>query len=570
MPAFNMAASGRLKGTAMRGGQVFMEGLVAHGVDCIFGNPGTTENSLLDRLIDTPQIQYYVTLHEGIAVCAASFYAQASGKTGIVNLHVAPGLGNGIGMMYGALKANSPLIVTAGQQDTRMRMREPLLSHDLVAMAEPVAKWSAEPRSADEIGPMLRRAFKVANEPPRGPVFMSLPVDVMEQETDIGPSTSGDLMYAAIADVAGVAQLANALASSAAPAIVIGDDVATEGASAALVRLAEATGASIWQQGLRTQASFPNSHPNYCGRLPFEAAGIRKALTPHDLILLTGGPFFEEIWFDAAAALPDSAIVIQLESNYQRIALNFSPDLGLIGHLRATLERLLTDIETLGSATLRDAATTRNALLAEQQLNARESARDRLARQGDALPMTPARAIHEMSQVLPERTIVVDETITASLEVSTQFEYNEPGDFFAGAGGGIGQGIAGAVGVQVAQPDRRVLALSGDGSAMYSIQALWTAVHHQLPIVFVILANREYRILKHNLDIYRQRFNAGSNKPYPHMDLTSPTLGFPALAQGMGMAAEAVTNPGEIGPALQRAFAANAPYLIEVEISGKP
>ena len=134
----------------MRGGQVFMESLALHGVEAIFGNPGTTENPLLDRLIDYPDIRYFVALHEGVAVCAASFYAQATGKTAVANLHVAPGLGNGIGMMYGALKAQSPLIVTAGQQDTRMRLNEPLLSHDLVAMAAPVVKWSVEPRTADE------------------------------------------------------------------------------------------------------------------------------------------------------------------------------------------------------------------------------------------------------------------------------------------------------------------------------------------------------------------------------------------------------------------------------------
>jgi benzoylformate decarboxylase len=554
----------------MRGGQVFMESLVAHDVDCIFGNPGTTENSLLDRLIDTPEIHYYVTLHEGVAVGAASFYAQASGKTGIVNLHVAPGLGNGIGMIYGALKANSPLIVTAGQQDTRMRLREPLLSHDLVAMAEPVTKWSAEPRSADEIGPMLRRAFKIANEPPRGPVFISLPVDIMEQETDIGPSTSGDLNYAAVADAAGRQQLAGLFIASASPALVVGDDVATEGAGAALIELAERTGASVWHQGLRAQISFPNTHPNYRGRLPFEAAGINKMLAGHDVILLTGGSFFEEIWFDKESALPAAATVIQLESNHQRLALNFTPDLGLVGNLRATLEQLVSELEAVASSGFRDIASQRNAQLAKDQQAARDAASDRLQRQGDTLPMTPARAVFEMSQVLPEGTIVVDESITASLEVATQFDYNGPGDFFTGAGGGIGQGIAGAIGVQVAQPGRRVLALSGDGSAMYSIQALWTAVHHQLPIVFVILANREYRILKHNLDIYRQRFDAQSNKPYPHMDLTSPILGFPTLAQGMGMQAEMVSNPSDIAEALGRAFAANAPYLLEIEISGKP
>ena len=228
----------------MRGRQVFMDSLVAHGADCIFGNPGTTESPLLESLVDYPQIDYYVALHEGVAVCAASFYAKASGKTAVANLHVAPGLGNAIGMMYGALKASAPLIVTAGQQDTRMRLRDPLLSHDLVAMAAPVVKWSAEPRSADEIAPLMRRAFKIANQPPTGPVFVALPIAVMEQETGIPAQTSGQLYEKPAAATDAIEKLVELFLSSENPAIIAGDDVAISGAHQELAKLAERTGAS--------------------------------------------------------------------------------------------------------------------------------------------------------------------------------------------------------------------------------------------------------------------------------------------------------------------------------------
>ena len=553
----------------MRGGQVFMEALIAHGVECIFGNPGTTENSVLDRLIDHPQLRYYVALHEGVAVGAANFYAQASGKTGIVNLHVAPGLGNGIGMMYGALKASSPLIVTAGQQDTRMRLRGPVLGHDLVAIAEPVTKWSAEPRSADEIGPMLRQAFKIATDPPCGPVFVSLPVDVMEQETNVVAQTSGELRFASPADPAGITALADLLIASQRPAVVVGDDVATEGAYHALIALVESAGCAVFSQGLRVQSAFPNQHPNYGGRLAFEATGIARALADYDLLLLLGGPFFEEIWFDADSPVPAASKVVQIESSHQRLAANLPLDLGLVGNLAATLPALTQQLADRAEATFRNAVVTRNDNLAQAKASARQAADQRLAGLVDATPMTPANAIDAIRQALPPDTIVVDESITASLEVGAQFDYREPGDFFAAAGGGIGQGVAGAIGVQVAQPDRRVLAISGDGSAMYSIQALWSAAHHDLPIVFLILSNREYRILKHNIDIYRNRFDVGSNKPYPHMDLTNPTLGFPAMASGMGVNGEVVESLVDIPQALDRAFAANAPYLVEVVISGK-
>jgi benzoylformate decarboxylase len=184
--------------------------------------------------------------------------------------------------------------------------------------------------------------------------------------------------------------------------------------------------------------------------------------------------------------------------------------------------------------------------------------------------MSPARALHEISLALPEQTIVVDESITTSLEVGGRLNYAQPGDYYGARGGGIGQGIAGALGVQLAHPDRRVIAISGDGSAMYSVQAFWSAAHHNLPIVFIILANREYRVLKHNLDIYRARFEIGSNKPYPHMDLGNPALNFPAMASGMGVEGEVVENPDDIAAALSRAFNANAARVLEIVISGKP
>jgi len=552
----------------MRAGQVFMESLLLHGVECIFGNPGTTENPLLDRLIDYPQLRYYVALHEGVAVGAASFHAQATGRAAVANLHVAPGLGNAIGMMYGALKACSPLLVTAGQQDTRMRFDNPLLSHDLVAMAEPVTKFSAEPRTADEMGPLLRRAFQIANEPPCGPVFIALPVDDMEGETAIGPSTAGPVAFGT-ASAQAISRTVAMIQASSNPCFVVGDDPSRQGALETLVELAERTGATVYHQGLRAHVCFPNRHPNYRGRTPFDASAMQQLLAPHDLVLLIGGHFFEDIWYDRSAHIPEGARVVQLENAAVRLAQSFPLDLGVVGELGGTLRSILSELESAG-ARFDAAVAERNRALADEHVERQASAAESLAKLSGATPMAPVQAIHEISKAIPDDAIVVDESITASLEVAHHFTERANGDYFGGRGGGIGQGIAGAIGVQVANPNRRVIAISGDGSAMYSIQALWTAAHHQLPILFVILSNREYRVLKHNLDIYRTRFDVGSNKPYPHMDLTEPVLGFPELARGMGVAGETVTEPSQLAAAVATALQNNAPYLIEVLISGKP
>jgi benzoylformate decarboxylase len=532
-----------------------MDSLVAHGVERIFGNPGTTESPLLDSLQSYPQIEYVVALHEGIAAGAASFYAQASGKTGVVNLHVAPGLGNAIGMMYGALKANSPMVVTAGQQDTRMRLRGPVLGYDLAAMAEPVTKWSVQVETADEMAAIMQRAFKIANEAPAGPVFVALPINVMEQETEIGAAASVQVFDSPRPDPAGIAAMAAKIMAAQNPTIVVSDDVARASAHNEMVALAEAMGASIWFEGIRHHAAFPNRHPNAKAILPMDAGAIRNTLGEADLVLLIGGPFFEEVWFTPGTPFPDGAAVVQIEETPARIAHNHAVDVGLVGHLPDSLGALAEALSA--SADYQAAAKARNAALASESEAAKAAYQAR------------AQVMAELAGAVPDDTVVVEEAITAGLDLAQAFDFATPGDYFSGRGGGIGQGLAGAIGAKVAQPNRPMLAVSGDGSAMYSIQALWSATHHELDIVFVILVNREYRILKHNLDIYRQRFDANSNQDYPQMNLDTPGLDFVTIAKGMGMPGSEISDPNEIAPAIKAAFAASGPHLIAINIEGK-
>jgi len=553
----------------MRGRRVLMESLVSHGVRHIFGNPGTTETPLLDSLPAYPQIEYVMTLHEGVAVGAASFYAQATGRAAVANLHVAPGLGNAIGALYGAFKANSPLVVTAGQQDTRLRLTNPLLSHDLVAMAAPVTKWSVQVERADELAPILRRAFKVATDSPNGPVFVSLPIDVLEQETAIKAIGPDRLWRSAHPDPKGLEEAAGLLLKAKNPAIVAGDDVARSKAEAELVALAESIGASVWFEGLRHHAPFPTNHPNYRQSLPSDAAQVRKALGDTDLVLLLGGPFFEDIWFVAGSHFPAGAVVLQIEESPERLAFNCHLDAGIVGDLATSLASLTNEVRSRATPEFRLAAQRRNQVLAELRAREKDAYRARLEKSRAREPSSMPRVAAELRRGLPDDAVIVDESITASLDLARSFDYEGFGDYFGGRGGGIGQGFAGAIGVKIAMPDRPVVAVSGDGSAMYSIQALWTAAHHKLAIVFVILSNREYRILKHNVDVWRQNFEAGTQNPYQHMDLTGPDLDFVHLAAGMGVEGIRIENADGIAPALASAVAANRPYLVEIAVEGK-
>ena len=553
----------------MLGRDVVLDSLVAHDVEFVYGNPGTTEGPLTDNLSAYPTLSYILSLHEGVSIGAASYYAQASSRTGFVNLHVAPGLGNAIGMLYGALKANSPMIVTAGQQDTRLRLRAPLLGHDLVAMAAPVVKWSVQAERADECADIMRRAFKIANDPPAGPVFVALPINVMEQETANRADSGGSHYRAPGADPDAVQDLAKHLLSAGAPAIVIGDDVARAGAGNAVAELAEALGAPIWLEVIHQHRAVPSDHPNLRGVLPIDAASIAAAFGETDLVLLIGGPFFEEIWFSEGTPFPPGAAVLQIEESQERLSRNYALTAGLVGGLAPAVSLIADAVQKKASASDRKSAERRCQQLMSLKEEESTSQRARLERQKDRRPMPMALAMAVLAEAVPNDVVIVEEAITASPDLTRAFHFSGPGDYFCGRGGGIGQGLAGALGVQLANPDRPVVCISGDGSAMYSITALWTAAHHNLPIVFIILSNREYRILKHNVDIYRQRFGIESNRAYAQLDLREPELGFVEMAAGMGVAGQRVTEPEELVTALGEALASGAPRLIDVAIEPK-
>jgi benzoylformate decarboxylase len=551
----------------MRGKHVLMESLVAHGVEYVFGNPGTTESPILDALLDYPQLKYMVALHEGVALGAASYYAQAAGRTGVVNLHVAPGLGNALGMLYNALKARSPLLVTAGQQDTRLRLRGPVLGHDLVAMAAPLTKWSVQVERADEFALIVHRALKIASDPPAGPVFVALPIDVLEQETDVEPFAPGRLYRAPSPDPEAVRAAAGLLLGSRRPAIVIGDDATS--AAAEVAGLAEALGAAVWCEGIRMHQALPSGHPSFRLGLGFDTVAIRRVLEGVDVVLLVGGPFFEEVRYAPGSPLPAEVRAIHVEASPERLAHNLAVTVGIVAHPRAALAALHTAVEREASPAFRETAARRSEALRVLKAEDAQAQRARAAKRWDVSPISVPRAMAEIEAALPPDAILVDESITASPDLARTVQFERPGDYVGAKGGGIGQALPGALGVKLAHPDRPVVAVSGDGSAMYSIQALWTAAHHDLAVVFVILSNREYRILKHNMDTYRQRFGAKPDRGYPNMDLVSPDLGFVDMARGLGVEGTRITKPADLRPALEKAIAARRPFLLDVAIEGR-
>jgi benzoylformate decarboxylase len=303
--------------------------------------------------------------------------------------------------------------------------------------------------------------------------------------------------------------------------------------------------------------------------VPFDAAAIRKTLGTSDCVLLIGGAFFEEVWYSAGRPFPDGGRVIQIESSARPAGYNHGVEVALVGAMGSTLAALDDALALAMDAPARAGAAARCTALAEHKARETASYQSRLEKAWARLPISMPRVMAELRRATPAEAMIVEESITASVDFAAAFQLDANESYLGARGGGIGQGLAGAIGASVAHPGRPVLCVSGDGSAMYSIQALWTAAHHRLPIVFVILANREYRVLKHNLDIYRQRFDAATDKPYPHMDLGGPALGFVEMAAGMGVPGVRVDKADDLAAALSAAFVAGGPRIVEIAIEGK-
>jgi benzoylformate decarboxylase len=550
----------------MSGKQALMEQLVAEGVRYVFGNPGTTEQPFMDILQDYPQIQYILALQEATALGMADAYAWASGRPAFVELHIAPGLGNAMGMLHNAYYTGTPLVVYAGQHEARGVIQEILLAADLVSMARPVTKWSVEVQDAADIPTVLRRAFKVAAEPPRGPVFVSIPLNVMDQtaEMTIAPATYS--RWRVRPDPQAVAEAADLLAAAQSPVIVCGDGVALSGALEEAVQLAELIGAQVYSS-FSAELVFPTGHPLYQGLVNIiREAGLRQQLAAADVLLTIGASAFGVVYSMPEPPFPAQTKVIQIDANPWELAKNWPATLAIVADPRMGLRDLLQMLPSRLSETAREAAAARLRAARQQKEQAQESFEAAARSAADTVPIAVPRLMQELADCLEPGTVVYDEAITASVHLSHYLKFNQPGTYFRGAGGGLGSGLPGALGVKLARPDSPVLAVVGDGAALYTIQALWTAAHYRIPVTYVICNNQSYRILKINMLQYLGEAMAGRN--FVGMDLVDPVLDFAQIAQAFGIRGQRVERPEELGPALRSALRSGEPSLVDVVIEG--
>src|SRR5438552_8388225 len=546
------------------GKQAFLQILKQEGVSVMFGNPGTTELPLMDGLAREPGIHYVLALQEAAAIAMTDGYAQASGGLGAVNVHVSPGLGNAMGMLYDAYKAGTPMLLTAGQHDQCFTVTEPILWSELPPVAQPYVKWSTEARRLEDLPRIVRRAVKTATAHPTGPVFLSLPVDVLNAERDIELGASTRVAPRIVGDRKAIDEAAKKLARAERPLLVAGDAVAHSNALTELVELAELLGAPVVTEGVASTCSFPFSHPLYSGSFPRLAPPIRAFLMRYDLLCSIGGDLFTLSLPSDVEPMPHGLDVIHIDVDPWEIGKNYAAAVGILGDPKATLPELSEAVRRHTSKTGHPQAAKRRDKVALDFATERNDMELKAQLGSNQTPMAPITLMHAVAQATPAGATIVDETISSSMGLRHFFKCEDSKSFFGLRGGGIGWGLPAALGIKLALPQRPVVALVGDGSAMYTCQALWTAAHESLAVVYVIFNNASYRVLNERTKALKG-FSAEDDR-HVAMDPIDPFIDYVGLEQALGVVGEHVEKAADVGPAVGRALASGAPALFDVGI----
>jgi benzoylformate decarboxylase len=515
--------------------------LRSRGMTTIFGNPGSTE---LPMLADFPaDFRYVLGLHEGVVVGMADGYAQATGRPALVNLHTAPGVGNAMGAIFNAQANKSPLVITAGQQDrSLMTLQANLTNRDATRMPHPLVKWSFEPPRAADVPHAIARAAHLAALPPRGPAFVSIPMDDWKAPVDEGAvafQTAREVDGRAVAPPDVVRALAARLEAAERPLLVAGPDLDAGGGWDAAVVLAERQRLPVWASPAPGggRLGFPEGHPQFAGVLPPAIGPLGETLAGHDLVLVAGSSVFPYYPNIPGPLLAEGTALVAITSDPDEAA-------------RAPMGDAIVADPSLTLAALADAV---------REATDRPPPPERAAPDEVELtdPMNASTALRVLRAVLPDEGIVVLEAPSATLALRNQLRLSRPGSYYFSAGGGLGFGLAAAVGVQLASPGRPVVCVVGEGSAQYAIQAFWTAAAYRVPVTFLVLRNEEYAILKW----FGMLENVAGA---PGLDL--PALDCVAVAAGYGVEASRAGSADELRDALARGIASDRPSLVEVAV----
>ena len=535
------------------GRSAFLALLKDEGVTHLFGNPGTTELPIMHALKEYPDLTYVMAMQESLVVAIADGFSRASGRLVACNVHVAPGLGNAMGALYNAKFTGTPMILTAGQQEQGHGLMEPMLYGPLVRIAEPLVKWAVEVTRLEDLPRIVRRAAKVATTPPTGPVFISLPGDILNSEVgvDLGRSTRVDTRVKPSDEA--LQALVQRILRAEHPVIIAGDEVVKS----------DALDEAAYQQSVAYGAHFLSESPCFMGAVSRVQMQTRDMLAAYDLMIVLGADPLRMSVYSDVDPLPNGMAIVQIGLVEWDLAKNYAAEMALKADVKETLRVLIPALKAAGGTGLEKHAKNGIAALASKNWTAQRTRLvDEIAKNRDCTPIDPDWLTLQVVEAMPANAILVDEGLTASRYMPALRPNRDRFGYHALASGGIGWGLPASVGVSLANPDRSVVCYSGDGSAMYSIQALWTAAHHKLPLTVVIANNGGYRIIKQRLLAFHQ------SDHFIGMDFVDPSVDFVGIAKALGLEAIRITEAKDVAPALMSSFARPGAKLIEVVVEG--
>ena len=546
--------------------QAYLEVAADHGVEYVFGLPGTSGQEFIGTIADQEKIRFILALHETCVVSMADGHARVTGRPQLAQVSTLPGSCNAVGALYDAYRDRSPVIVTSTNVDTRITGRD---SHtegkDLVEMTKQFTKWSAEVHRADRIPEYLNRAFKVAAAPPSGPVYLALPSNLLGEPINVEiPRAERSRVAPRIgADPESLTEAAKLLSGAKRPLIVAGSGVAKSGAIEELVKFAELIGAPVVMEPRYSFLSFPTDHPQ-----SFQIAERQPSFTlpvwgEPDLLLAIGCRLIREYRYLPDPVIKPDTRCIHIDEDPWEIGKIFAVDIGIIADAKSALRGLLEIYPRI--APTGNARAERLDCIKKAKEQAHAELEARVKQSWDGTPINTARLVRMMDRLIEKDALIVNESPTSKDILMANFKFAAGRSYFSNSSGGyLGWGLGAAIGAKLALPNRRVIACLGDGCTMFGLQGLWTLAKYRVPLTVIVFNNRAYMAVKNQFRGSEERVRIAAEMG---AELTGPDLNFARLAETFGIFGQRVEQPDAIEPALKRALEQNGPTLVDVVIA---
>ena len=547
--------------TIMTGKRGLMESLKAERVKYIFGNPGTSELPIMEELERHPELDYILVMQEGVGLGMADTLARVTGEPSFVSLHIETGLANGISLLHNAHQGGTPMVISAANGDIRKLAQG---RTDLVEMVRPFTKFSAEITHPEQVPSIMRRAFNEAKTPPTGPTFVGFSANALDGMADMNIEASGKGYFQTGPDIRAVQDTVNALAGSKNPILVVGDRVSQSKSVNEVVKLAEILGARVYASAF-SEMNFPMTHPQFSGMVQPGSKDGRQKLSSGDVVLAIGKlSTYAQLSSNPELLLIDlNTTFIHVDNDPSEIGKSQPTDVGIVADPKVALTEITEALSTEMSGSAKEAAKGRIEILSQEKREERSKWGEVMCSKWNNNPMSDERMLSELASSVPENSVILADANTSRASMNKIFQFDTPGAFHNMRGGAIGWGLGGAMGLKLAHPDKPVISIVGDGSAMMTVQAFWTTATRNIPAIFVITNNGAYKVLQNGMDSYKKFIKSETESAYIGMDFPD-NLDIAALARDMGVAGKKITDPSDIGPSVKTALDSGKPAVLDM------